>query len=263
MKVSALLRRDGITYSLIFVLWAVVIYLVNAHHAYFGVPYPGVSFGQRQSPAAVMKSMTDVIARQRQVLASEKNRKKREQCLETIGATFFQLYDFTRKPVYLDSATLSCAAAANEDATAPSDHLVLGRIMTERKDYAAAKVEFEKVLSIDSTFPTVHYMLGEMALESNDLRSAVGHFEHETKIYAGLSASSKNTAANPADVRMAACFSSLRLANLYSTSFVNEQKAHDNFELYLQLETDPQRRQASIGEIRKYWKPDQSVNGSR
>jgi hypothetical protein len=247
----------------LFLLWAVVIYCFNAHYSYFSAPLPGVSFGSQQSPAAAMKAMNDAIAQQEQLLASEKNKKKREQYLETIGATFLQLYGFTRKPWYLDSAFLSCNAAASEDGSAPSVHFMLGRIMTEKKDYTGAREQFEKVQVIDSTFPIVNYMLGEMALEKNDLLTAVGRFENETRIFSGLSASRKNTATNPADIRMAACFSSLRLANLYSTSFVNEQKAREKFELYQSLETDPQRRQASINEIQKYWKTNQSANGPR
>ena len=298
MKPSTLFRRDSITYSLMFIIWAVVIYLMNAHYTYFGAPFPGVSLGPQQSVAETMKAMTDAIARQELLLGSEKNKKKRGQSLEIIGTTFFQLYSFTRKQEYLDSASLYCGYAEKEDAKVSSVHYMLGRIMSEKKDYGAAKAQyekaiacdphsplsyqtlgillwfnfkqsgqakpyFEKALSIDSVFPTAHYVLGEIALEKNDLLSAVTHFESETKIYALLSAAHKNTAIDPGDIRMAACFSSLRLANLYSTSFVDAQKAQDRFGLYMNLETDPQRRQASINEIQKYWKTGQSVNNRR
>jgi tetratricopeptide (TPR) repeat protein len=262
-KIGTLFRRDSVLYALLFIIWAVIIFIVNGRYTYFGNPFPGVDLSAQQSPAQATRAMADTIARQEQLLGAERNAGKRGLLLEKIGTTYFQLYGFSRKQTYLDSAYLFCEKAARENAKASSVYYMLGRIMGEKKDFASAKAQFEKVLSLDSTFPMVNYMLGEISLEKNDHTSALRFYENETRHFLARSTAQKNTAVDPADIRMAACFSSLRLAFLYSTSFVDAQKAQDRFNLYMKLETDPQRRQNSQSEIQKYWKTNQAATTPR
>jgi tetratricopeptide (TPR) repeat protein len=262
-KIGTLFRRDSIVYALLFIIWAVIIFIVNGRYAYFGTPFPGVDLSAQQSPAQAARAMADTIAAQEQMLGVERNAGKRGLLLEKIGTTYFQLYGFSRKQMYLDSAYLFCEKAVHENAKASSVYYILGRIMGEKKDFAAAKTQFEKVLSLDSTFPMVNYMLGELSLATSDFSSALRFYENETGHFLKQSAALKNTAVDPADIRMAACFSSLRLAFLYSTSYVDAQKAQDRFNLYVKLETDPQRRQNSINEIQKYWKTNQAATTPR
>ncbi len=224
MKLTLIIRRDCVFYPLLFIAWAVLIYCVNARYSYFGMPFPGVDLGARQSSAAAEKAMTDSIAELRYSLLSGKSPAR---TLESIGTIFYRLYTFTKKRAYLDSA----------------------------------KPCFEKALDIDSSFPTLHYLLGELALEKHDAAAAMGHFENELRIFNALSASHKSPFVDPSDIRMAACFSSLKLAFLYSTSFIDAQKAQDRFNTYMKLETDPGRRRASINEIQKYWKTNQVQDG--
>jgi tetratricopeptide (TPR) repeat protein len=298
MKPSLILRRDSVIYSLLFIAWAVIIYCVNAHYAYVGTPIPSVSFGAQQSPAAATRAMIDTIARQMKSLSSEKNILKRGRIFETIGTTYYKLYGATRKLAYLDSSFVICSNALRENSKASSAYFLLGQIMREKKEFAAAQSQYEKAiscdprsslleqtlgillwfdlkqpdlarphlekaLSLDSSFPTTHYVLGVIALEKNDAAAAREYFESELRTYDALSTSKKIPPVDPADVRMAACFSSLRLAFLYSTSFVDAQKAQDRFNIYMKLETDPQRRQNSINDIQKYWKTAQSISSFR
>jgi tetratricopeptide (TPR) repeat protein len=300
MKLSLIIRRDSVIYTLLFVAWAVIIYCVNAHYAYFGTPVPSVSFGAQQSPAAAVNAMTDTIARQMTSLSSENNPAKRGRIFETIGATYYRLYVATRKRAYLDSSFEVCSNELRENGKASSAYLLLGQIMREKKEFAAAQSQlekaisceprsalleqtlgillwfdlkrpdlarphFERALGLDSSFPTAHYVLGVIALDKNDFATARDHFENELRIYNALSASAsrKVPPVDPSDVRMAACFSSLRLAFLYSTTFVDAQKAQDRFNVYTKLETDPQRRQASINDIQKYWKTSQPGSSLR
>jgi tetratricopeptide (TPR) repeat protein len=297
-KLPPIVRRDGVTYSLLFVAWAVCIYFVNSHYSYFGTPPPGVDLSMQQSPAAAAKSLADSIAQQRRFLLSEKNLVRRGSILETTGAAYYRLFAMTRKREYLDSAIAFCTGALRENSKAASAYFLLGRIMREKKEFSSAKDHYEKAiacdprspllqqtlgillwfdlkqpdlakphlekaLSLDSSFPTAHYVLGVIALEKNDVESARGHFENELKIFNALLSSHKNPPVDPSDIRMAACFSSLRLAFLYSSSFADAQKAQDVFNMYLKLETDPQRRQESVNEIQKYWKTGQPQKSFR
>jgi tetratricopeptide (TPR) repeat protein len=299
MKVSTMFRRDRFFYPLTFVVWAALIWLANAKYSYFSAPIPGVQMATHQSPAAVMKTMSDVLAGQRLLLLSEKNLMKRGQCMETMGTTFFQLYGYTKKTEYLDSAVLFYTSAGSENTTAPGSHYMLARALIEKKNFSGAQAQYEKAIALDprsplyrqalgillwynlkqsdrarpvfekaaaldSTFPTVHYMLGEIALEKNDPGTALRYFEKETGLFlASSKIRSVPAAIDQGDIRMAACYSSLRLAFLYSTYVVDAQKAQDRFGLYMKLETDPQRKQASMNEIQKYWKTSQTAGGPR
>jgi len=293
MKASLNIRKDRIFYPLLFVVWGVIIYGVNAHYSYFGAPIPGVDFAPQQSTVATVQAMVDTIAHQRNVLVSEKKPAQRGRSLEIIGTTFFRLHAITRKPAYLDSALQSCSDALRENAKSSSAYFMLGQIMSEKKEFASAKDQYEKAIAcdprspllqqtlgillwfdlkqtdlakfhlesalrLDSLFPTANYVLGVIALDKNDASAAVEHFEKELLSYSALSKSHKSTPVDQADIRMAACFSSLRLAFLYSTSFYDERKAQDRFGIYLDLETDPQRKQASANQIQKYWKTSRS-----
>jgi tetratricopeptide (TPR) repeat protein len=297
MRPSILLRRDALFYPLLFAAWAGCIWLFNATYSYFGTPFPGVSLGT-QAPAATMKSMTDALSSQARSLATEKNSVLRRGLLEARGSTFLQMYGFARKPEYLDSAAASAGRALAEKPAASSVYFLLGRIMNEKKDFAraktflekaveldrrsvsanhmlgillwynlkqpeAAKPYFENILAVDSAFPTINYMLGEISLEKNDPTAAVRYYEKEVKCFLSIESSRKPQAVNPSDIRMAGLFSSHRLSFLYSTTFIDAQKAQDRFNLYLRLETDPQRRQSSINEIQKYWKTGQQAVGSK
>jgi tetratricopeptide (TPR) repeat protein len=294
MKLSPIVRRDSLFYPVLFIAWGLILYGVNARYSSFGSPFPGVDLGGPQSAGAVAQAMADTISHERNALSSEKNTVKRGRILEAIGTTFFRMYGVTRKRAFLDSAFAASTNALRENAKSSAAYFMLGQIMAEKKEFASARDQyekaiacggprsallqqtlgilywfdlkrsdlakpcFEKALAIDSSFPTVHYVLGVMSLEKNDAAAAMDHFEHELRIFNALSTYHGPSPVDQADVRMAACFSSLRLAFLYSTSSLDERKAQDRFGMYMKLENDPQRRQASANQFQKYWKTGQS-----
>jgi hypothetical protein len=221
-KLSTLARTDTFFYPLLFIAWAIIIFFVNVHYSYFGAPLQGVDLGaQQQNTAAIVKAMADTIAQERALLSANKTHQQRGHALETIGTAYFRMYNATRKRDFLDSAFSSCSGSLGESPNSP----------------------------------TAHYMLGEMSLAKNDMETAKDNFEIVLRIFDGLSGSAKNSPADLTDAKMAACFSSLRLAFIYSTVSVDPQKARERFDLYTKLEPDPQRRQASENEIRKFLKP--------
>ena len=288
MRPAALLFRDWVVYPLLFAAWAGAMYCVHGRYSYVGTPPPGISLGASR-PAAAIKATIDDIAQKQRLLSSEKSIAGRAATLEAVGAAFARLYDFTRTPGYLDSAEAFCGRAAAAEPASVSAHSLLGRILTEKRDFPGAVAQYraalardprsaalnqtigillwfdlkqplrakpylEKTLGLDSLFPTVNYVLGVIDLDQRDSAAAVKRFENELRVFRGSGRSPAAGPVDPADARTAACYAGLRLAFLYSTSFVDEAKAKDRFETYLSLETDPTRRQESIREMNGYWK---------
>ncbi len=222
MKTAAVVKSDPFIYAVLFAVWALLVYSLNMKYEYFGKEFPSVAF-EKQSPQAVQKSLTDAIVNSRRALASEKNREKQCTIAAAVGATYFQIFAASNNALYRDSSETFCVTA----------------------------------LRLDSTIGVAHYLLGEIALSKSNQSAAVSYYEKEASQFAtsslGVTPNGLYNAKDPT-TRMAAMFSNLRLAFLYSTAFVDGQKAQGKFNAYLSLETDPQRRQSSVQQIQKYWK---------
>jgi len=222
MKTASFVKTDIFLYGTLFLAWALIMYFLNMNYAYFGKEFPSVSFEQ-QSPQAIQKKLIDAIINSRIAMAAEKNREKQCRIAASLGATYFQVFATSNNALYRDSAATFCLQA----------------------------------LQLDSTVGIVHYLLGEISLSKNNEANAVSFYEKESSEFAlhQLSKPSQGLYnSNDPTIRMAALYSNLRLAFLYSTSFVDSQKAQAKFNAYLALETDAQRKQASIQQIGKYWK---------
>jgi tetratricopeptide (TPR) repeat protein len=118
---------------------------------------------------------------------------------------------------------------------------------------------FGRALLIDSLMPMCHVVLGLISLDEKDYAAARLNFEKEiaadeaSLIKCRYPLSAEN-------IRYAASLSHQNLAMLYSTKFKKREKAIEHFDRYLAYEPDRQKKDLAAKEFRKYWGPPQSFS---
>jgi len=285
-----LLRKDSVWYTVVFVLWAGIIAFANHSYSYTATPLQGIDFSPESSAPEAIKNIKQEIASLKTSLLTDKIAKSRATKAGQIASSFERIFLFTHQESVIDSAALFAKQAIAQDSHNATVMLLCARIMTEKNDFPAAKMYYEKAISLDpksaiayqslglllfysqkqpvlakpyfqkaisldSKMPAAHYSLGEIAMALNDPATAVSCYESELALFATASDQQKSSLP---DMTSAAIFSSMQLSFLYSSTFKNAQKAQERFALYQSLETDPQRKQQVYSEIQRMWNNNKS-----
>jgi tetratricopeptide (TPR) repeat protein len=286
MKIT-IAKRDIGFYPMFFGAWALLMVVAHHHYAYFGTPFPDANLNERAVLFSRMVTAESSMAQLKKSSMQETDVHERAHIEENLGLGYFSLYKEMRNPPLLDSAEYHLDRALSAVTDIAQFYYNLARINAEKKNFEKAKIlyektveldprhcmalqnlgflcydelhqldaakgYFQKALEIDAALPIGNYMLGEIALDVKDAAAAVHHYEKELTLFASGATERRLNLADPSSVRLAATLSAMQLSFLYSGALKNPALAHERFNLYLKLETDPQRRQTSLKEMQKY-----------
>jgi tetratricopeptide (TPR) repeat protein len=284
---TALFKRDLGFYPILFGAWVLTVVALFGSRAQFGTPLPDVGASGNVSDEFRRQGIGATMALLQRSFARETEIKERAQIEESIGLAYFDLYRSDRNTLFLDSAEFHLEHASLTASDAAQCFYNLGRINAEKKNFAKARLLYEKTLEldprnfmachnlgylcyyelqrpgeaktyfqkaaqIDPTLPIENYMLAEISLEEKDPASAVRHYEKELALFSAAGTTRRFNFADNGSIGLAATLSAMQLAFLYANTLKRPPDALQMLDRYLQLETDPQRRQATLAELRKY-----------
>jgi len=284
-----LFKRDAFFYPLLFAAWGAFILIRYHSYSYYNAPLPSVSAQMNLTDAiGKQQTITKNIEELQKSLGEEKDVVERGHIEHNIGTAYYDNYKSLQRGDLLDSAQAYYEQSIRTLSTVARFYYNLGRIFTERREHLKAKANYEKALQLEPNhvlalhnlallnfyelgnrdtakallekalavkgdLPICNYVLGEIALQQGRYEAALEHFRREVNSFSMFSGGRQSVPVSRSAMNFAASKSHLELAILYSTRFIDAKHAQANFHAYLRLEPDPQRRDAAIAEMKKYW----------
>ena len=284
-----ILKNDIVFFTLCFVIWAQVIFLIHGDHAYFGIPIGSILKNVNiKKEFSQKKVIVNTINELYSSLKKEERPIERGHILHNMGSSYYDLHKVMQRIDFLDSSEYYYKQSINVISDNPRFYYNLGFLYTEYRNHKAAKQYYEKtvelkpdhilalhnlallnyyelgnkeiakkllgkVLSIQPNSPACHYTLGAIFEEEGNYPNAINHYNKEITTCYNFIKGNISIPVSKQTLKYALLKSHRRLALLYSTVKKNKGLAKKNLDAYLRLEQDEKEKKNTLNKLNKYW----------
>ena len=284
-----ILKNEFVFFTLCFIIWAQVIFLIHGGHVYLGTPISSIlknvnitkEFNQEK---VIVNTINELYSS----LKKEERPIEKGHILHNMGSSYYDLNKIIRRNDLLDSSEYYYKQSINVISDNPRFYYNLGFLYTGNRNHTAAKHNYEKtielkpdhvlalhnlallnyyelgnrekakdllekVLSIQPNSPACHYTLGAIFEEDGTYSNAIHHYNKEIETCYNFINSKTSLPVSKQTLKYALLKSHHRLALLYSTVAKNKELAKRNFDAYLRLEQNENEKKTVINKFNKYW----------
>ncbi|MDD5675449.1 MAG: tetratricopeptide repeat protein [Chitinivibrionales bacterium] len=281
-----LVRHDRLFYPAIFLVWVLLLWVI-----YHNYPYMQPSVVSSETSAAPLRGLQIIqksIGELKNALLTEKNSTQLMHVNHNLGIEYYDLYKLTNNIRHLDSARIFFTTSLQSSPPIARFYYNMGRTYTEYRDHGRAKSFYEKalsydpnhilalhnlallnyfelhrladaksymlrVLAINPNLPVSNFILGEISTDEKDFTNARMFYERELYIDTTNMVRLRQLPISESSIGYSVGMSHLRLAMLFSTRFIDRDRAQSNLYAYLRMEPDSANRANAIAELKKYW----------